>query len=146
MSSGLKIESRFTPFPRLLRREADLKKYFEFSVIIMACISISACAHYRKRTVDDLISYGVHLARLGCWDEASIHWKLALKADPDNVAALNNLAVAAEVNNDLKEAKLLLSKTVEIQPDNAAAKKNWRGLKQHMERYQTRKTGEEVEN
>ena len=113
-----------------------MKKKGIYVFYFIAIFLIPGCVHRRTRTVSDLVSYGVHLAQLGCWDEATIHWKLALKADPDNFAALNNLAVAAENKDEFGLSKQLLTRSLQIKP-TSGARKNLKSLYRHLEGLKT---------
>jgi len=60
---------------------------------------------------------------------ATKHYKLALKAKADYPVALNNLAFAQEKLLKDAEAISLYEKTLQLEPDNATAKKGLSKIK-----------------
>jgi Flp pilus assembly protein TadD len=109
-------------------------------IIFLTCaslIGLSGCAYHRKRTANDLVAYGVDLARKGYWKEAVTHWRLVLKSNPDNIAVLNNLAVAAESENDQERAKQLFIRALQIDPGSSTVKKNYEAFNTHLKEEKT---------
>ena len=82
-----------------------LRGLFATQLILMMVLGLWGCAHHKVRTHDDMIRYGIELAEKGYWREAAVHWRKVLEEDPDNVAALNNLGVAAEIKNHPEEGR-----------------------------------------
>lgn len=66
------------------------------------------------------LSLGEAYYGIGRYDEAEMHWELALKGDPNSVVALNNLALSSAIKPqpDLKRAVELISKAQAIAPQN----------------------------
>lgn len=58
---------------------------------------------------------GVRAAERDDWDSAVTHWQDALKANPQNDAAIFNLALAAASQNDFEKAEELALEAIRIQ-------------------------------
>ncbi len=61
----------------------------------------------------DPMRFAAEMAQKGNWREALFRWRKAEKADPDNPAILNNLAVALEVRGEVEEAGKLYARLSE---------------------------------
>ena len=72
---------------------------------------------------------GFALAAQKDYSSATKHYKLALKAKSDYPVALNNLAFAQEKLLKDAEAISLYEQTLQLEPDNATAKKGLKKLK-----------------
>ena len=72
---------------------------------------------------------GFALAAQKDYSGATKHYKLALKAKADYPVAINNLAFAQEKLLKDAEAISLYEKTLQLEPDNATAKKGLKKLK-----------------
>ena len=72
---------------------------------------------------------GFALAAQKDYSGATKHYKLALKAKADYPVALNNLAFAQEKLLKDAEAISLYEQTLQLEPDNATAKKGLKKLK-----------------
>ncbi|HPQ40563.1 MAG TPA: hypothetical protein PLV45_09340 [bacterium] len=106
-------------------------------------IGVSGCALHHTRSHSDLIRYGIELAEKGYWTEAAIQWRMVLEEDPSNAAALNNLGVAAEIDNHPQEARQLLFAALKEQPDNTHIKQNLVSVKEREEKETTREADED---
>ncbi len=93
-------------------------------LLISSCFLSYGCAHKANRTDEDMLKYGIKLAKADYWHEAAFHWRRILDKDPDNVAALNNLAIAAESEGYPREAYAALKKALSLRPDSREIKKN----------------------
>ena len=56
-------------------------------------------------TSDDEVRFGIDVARRGLWREARFRFEKAVLQDPDNAAALNNLAIALEQEGEFDKAR-----------------------------------------
>ena len=97
-------------------------------LIVGLCLFVFGCAHTNKRSHEDMLKYGIKLAKAGYWHEAAYHWRQILNEDPDNVAALNNLAIAAETEGYPRESHNALAKALELRPDSKPIRKNLMAL------------------
>jgi Flp pilus assembly protein TadD len=69
----------------------------------------------------DEVRFGIDVARRGLWREARFRFEKAVQQDPDNAAALNDLAIALEQEGEFDRAReayeraLKLDKSLYIQ-------------------------------
>jgi Flp pilus assembly protein TadD len=103
-------------------------------------IVFSGCAHKRPRTHNDLLQYGVKLAEAGYWQEAAAQWKLVLREDPDNPAALNNLGVALEYFENFDDAEDYFEKAHNIRPDDKLIQRNRKALQNRLDAHRFQET------
>ncbi len=113
-------------------------RFFVYLLTVGGVLWILGCAHHQPRTSDDMIEYGVHLAENGYWHEAAVRWRMVLETEPENVAALNNLAIAAEFENHPEEALHALQKALQLRPDSKIIKKNIESLQKRAVDVSTR--------
>ncbi len=99
-------------------------------LITGSLLAVSGCVYNQPRTHEDLIRYGVILAEKGYWSEAGMQWRMVLNEDPENVAALNNLGIAAEVLDGLDTADKFLIKALSLRPDDEQIKRNVKLIRQ----------------
>ncbi len=107
-------------------------------ILLFIFEGMTGCAVHRHRTPRDLVDYGIRLAEKGYWHEAAIHWRIVLEADPGNVAALNNLAVAAEVEGYPEKAEQGFHQALKLRPDSRILKLNLGALSHREENESTR--------
>ena len=68
-----------------------------------------------------LITDALNLKKEGDLANAEINLKEALKLDPDNFIALNNIGNIYSIKNDQKKAKIFFIKAIKIKPDYSSA-------------------------
>lgn len=107
-------------------------------IFLVLAFCLSGCVHHRARTHDDMIRYGVRLAEKGYWREAAVQWRKVLEEDPDNVAALNNLGVAAEVKDHPEEGRKLLTAALSKSPDDQRIRRNLASINDREDKENTR--------
>lgn len=73
----------------------------------------------------DQISFGIWAVENDLWDEAVFRWKKVLAANPDSVAAHNNLAVAYEKKGLWEEARREYQAALKLAPQNTWVKSNY---------------------
>lgn len=96
-------------------------------------LMVVSCAYKTPRTPGHLVRYGIELAEAGYWKEARRQWEMVLSEDPENVAALNNLAVVSELFTDFAAAQELLVKASAIKPKDARIKHNINALQKRID-------------
>ena len=69
----------------------------------------------RPRPCDDELRFGVEVARKGLWNEARFRFERAVALDPENAAALNNLAIALEQQGEFDRAREAYEKALEAE-------------------------------
>ncbi len=73
----------------------------------------------------DEVRFGTEAARRGLWEEARFRFEKAVVMEPDNVSALNNLAVACEQQGDFDKARSAYEKAAKLEPGNAYIQQNF---------------------
>lgn len=80
------------------------------------------------------VSFGIDVARIGLWKEATYRWEKAVELDPKNASARNNLAVAYEQSGEFDQANAEYEKALEIEPDNTYIRQNYELFREAYER------------
>lgn len=75
-------------------------------------------------TPQKLMQYGTEAAKDGLWNEATLRWERALKADPTNARLLNNLAVAYENAGRLEDADHAYREARRLDPERKSIREN----------------------
>ena len=65
-----------------------------------------------------LVNDGIKLAKNGQWDRAAAAWQAALKVDPQNHAAMYNLALAHEAKHEFAPAEEYITQAIAVRPNN----------------------------
>ncbi|HZN53763.1 MAG TPA: tetratricopeptide repeat protein [Candidatus Polarisedimenticolaceae bacterium] len=69
-------------------------------------------------SVDELLRFGVTMARDGNWREAKFRWEKALQRDPADARVMNNLAIASEALGDPERARALFESALAASEDS----------------------------
>ena len=91
------------------------------AVLLLAPVGVRAA----RPTSREEVRFGIAVARKGLWAEARFRFERALTLDPDNVAALNNLAVACESQGDFDRAREAYEKALSLEPKNSHIQQNY---------------------
>jgi Flp pilus assembly protein TadD len=78
-----------------------------------------------EESADRQIDFGLKVAQQGLWQEARFRFERAVKAEPGNAAALNDLAVALEQMGDFAGARVAYEKALGIKPDDIYIQQNY---------------------
>jgi Flp pilus assembly protein TadD len=62
----------------------------------------------------DEVQFGIEVARRGLWREARFRFEKAVLLDPDNAAALNNLAIALEQEGEFDKARQAYERALQL--------------------------------
>ncbi len=93
------------------------------SVLLLLLASGAALA--AEESAGRQIDFGLKVAQKGLWQEARFRFERAALADPQNTAALNNLAVALEQMGDFSGARKAYEKALELKPGDAYIQQNY---------------------
>lgn len=93
-------------------------------VPVVAGLLFPSAATASTNTNDEL-RFGIDVARKGLWQEARFRFERAVTMDPNDAAALNNLAVALEQQGKFAEAREAYEKALKLRPRNAAIQQNY---------------------
>jgi len=108
-----------------------IKKYFPF--LLLAVSAAVVCASCSSSHSVDQLKIGVWASEKNLWDEAVFRWKKVLLADPNSVAAHNNLAVAFEKKGLFDQALKEYETALKLAPDNAVVKSNYQNCKENIQ-------------
>ncbi|MFQ6082845.1 MAG: tetratricopeptide repeat protein [Candidatus Aminicenantia bacterium] len=95
-------------------------KFFLVLFILLIGVSyLSADKAYQH------LKFGIMAAQKDLWEEAIFQWKKAIKLNPNNAAAHNNLAVAYEKKGMYQEAKKEYELALKLSPQDSRIKTNY---------------------
>jgi len=108
-----------------------LKKFVSFPLLIgFLALFLANCS---SSSVGDQVKNGIWASEKNLWDEAVFRWKKALLADPNSVAAHNNLAVAYEKKGLYDEALKEYEAALKLEPENSYVKSNYQNCKENIQ-------------
>lgn len=120
------------------------KKFVSFHLLIaFLAFFLSACS---STSVIDQVKFGVWASEKNLWDEAVFRWKKALLANPNSVAAHNNLAVAFEKKGLVDDALKEYEAALKLEPDNSYVKSNYQNCKENSQPPKKEKEGKKDNN
>jgi Flp pilus assembly protein TadD len=73
----------------------------------------------------DEMGFGIKVAQKGLWQEARFRFEKAVEMDPDNAAALNNLAIALEQQGEFDKAREAYEKALKLKPNDVYIQQNY---------------------
>jgi Flp pilus assembly protein TadD len=91
----------------------------------VSLLVVLLAASAAQPSAQDELKFGVQVARRGLWLEASFRFERATLLDPENAAALNNLAIALEQQGDFDKARAAYEKALELKPGNLYIQQNY---------------------
>ena len=94
-------------------------------VLASGALLASAAMLAADESADRQIDFGLKVAQKGLWQEARFRFERAAKADPQNAAALNDLAVALEQMGDFAGARQAYEKALELKPNDTYIQQNY---------------------
>jgi Flp pilus assembly protein TadD len=71
------------------------------------------------------LNFGIEAARRGLWAEARFRFEKATALDPDNAAALNDLAIALEQQGMFDKAREAYEKALKLKPGSLYIQQNF---------------------
>lgn len=104
-----------------------------FWLLLFACVWASLFFGCSSSRLSDQIKFGVFASEKNLWDEAIFRWKKALEANPDSVAAHNNLAVAYEKKGRFQDALKEYETALKLDPDNSRVKLNYTSCQENIQ-------------
>jgi Tfp pilus assembly protein PilF len=107
------------------------KKFFSLQLLIaFLAVFLAGCS---SSSVGDQVKLGLWASDKNLWDEAVFRWKKALQANPNSVAAHNNLAVAYEKRGLYDEAVKEYEAALKLAPENSYVKSNYQSCKENIQ-------------
>lgn len=108
---------------------------------VAAALLSAACTSYSAtEKPSSQLAFGAEVARKGHWREAAFRFEQALKRDPKNARAHNNLAVSLEATGEYSRALTEYKKALELAPNDNYVRRNYARFAEFYTSY-TRTTG-----
>jgi len=108
---------------------------------LAAAVLATACSYSSvTEKPSSQIAFGAEVARQGLWREAAFRFEQALRKEPNNARAHNNLAVALEATGDFSRALTEYKKALELAPNDDHIRRNYARFAEFYTSY-TRTTG-----
>ena len=96
------------------------------SLAIAAAVLSAACTSYSAtEKPSSQMAFGAEVARKGLWREAAFRFEQALKRDPNNARAHNNLAVSLEATGEYSRALTEYKKALDLAPNDNYVRRNY---------------------
>ena len=109
--------------------------------LTLAALLAASCSSYsRPESADAQLSFGSQVAKKGLWREAAFRFEQAVKMEPNNARARNNLAVALEASGEFARALAEYKKALELDPKDDYIRRNYARFAEFYTSY-TRTTG-----
>ena len=83
-----------------------------FLLLLTLLVALPSLA--RASSSADEVQFGIDVARRGLWREARFRFEKAVLLDPDNAAALNNLAIALEQEGEFDKARQAYERALQL--------------------------------
>ena len=94
-----------------------------------------------RNLIGEELAFGRRAAKFELWNEAIFRWEKVAKEEPENVQAINNLAVAYESTGNYDRALELYKLALDLDEDSAQIRDNYRKFlsfykrhKRHLDR------------
>jgi len=108
---------------------------------LVAAVLVTACSSYSAtERPSSQIAFGAEVAQRGLWREAAFRFEQALRKEPNNARAHNNLAVALEATGEYARALTEYKKALELSPNDNYIRRNYARFAEFYTSY-TRTTG-----
>lgn len=95
------------------------------ALVLLAAAGGCASGQAPKADNGDQLAFGVEMARRGLWAEALFRFEKVRATAPNDVRALNNLAVSYEAVGRFEDALATYRAAVAASPDNRPLKQNY---------------------
>ena len=111
------------------------------ALVVGTVLLTVACSSYaRTEKAETQLSFGSAVARKGLWREAAFRFEEAIKKEPNNARAHNNLAVALEASGEFARALGEYKRALELDPNDSYIRRNYARFAEFYTSY-TRTTG-----
>jgi len=77
------------------------------------------------KTAHEQVAFGLTVAQKGLWQEARFRFERAVAIDPQNAAALNDLAVSLEQMGEFDKARQCYEKALKLKPGDLYIRQNF---------------------
>jgi len=109
---------------------------------LVLALAAGGCAASRSPSAraSSELRFGAHVARRDYWREARFRFEAAIRLDPNNARAHNDLAVALEALGDFSAAFDEYKKAITLAPDSRPIRENYSAFAKFYTAY-TKTTG-----
>jgi type IV pilus assembly protein PilF len=90
-------------------------------LLLLSPVPLRAADDSAREQVD----FGLKVAQKGLWQEARFRFERAVLLDPQNAAALNDLAIALEQMGDFEKAREYYEKALALKPGDMYIQQNY---------------------
>jgi Flp pilus assembly protein TadD len=90
-------------------------------LLLLAPVPLRAAEDTSREQVD----FGLKVAQKGLWQEARFRFERAVELDPQNPAALNDLAVALEQMGEFAKARTYYERALALKPNDTYIQQNY---------------------
>jgi Flp pilus assembly protein TadD len=91
----------------------------------LIALTLAAAGPLPLPKAQDELRFGINAAQKGLWAEARFRFERAVKLDPDNGKALNDLAVALEQTGEFAQAREAYEKALQLRPGDESIQQNY---------------------
>ena len=105
-----------------------------FLALLVLAVPCALIADEGETESREQVAFGIEVARMGLWQEASYRWEKAVELDPTNPSARNNLAVAYEQSGEFDLANEAYERALELDSDNLYIRQNYELFREAYER------------
>jgi type IV pilus assembly protein PilF len=116
---------------------SSIRPFASVPALLAVLLAGSAAARSEEKPAErskEQVAFGIEVAQLGLWKEATYRWSKAVELDPQNASARNNLAVAYEQMGEFDRANEEYEKALELEPSNAYIRQNYELFREAYER------------
>ncbi len=98
-------------------------------LLFAALLALTAAEAFAKApagsTAAAQLQFGTEMAQRGLWSEALFRFRQAERMEPENVRAINNIAVALEALGKFDDALVAYQRALKVDPSNVDVKRNY---------------------
>jgi Flp pilus assembly protein TadD len=87
------------------------------------------------------VDWGIDLAKVGLWQDATNQFQQAVKVDPTYAEAWNDLAIGYEQLGKLEDARDAYDEALQLEPNNQFIRNNYDQFRQIYDRQNIRRGG-----
>ena len=113
---------------------------FRASVTIAALLVFAPAVRADQRSdAKAQVEFGIKVAQIGAWKEATYRWEKATQIDPGYAEAWNNLAIGYEYDGRFDDADAAYQRALKLDPKNTLIRQNYDLFKEIHDRTKRRR-------
>lgn len=102
-----------------------MKRAFIAVLLLAAPVLAPGPLQAGDHSAERQVGFGLQVAQKGLWQEARFRFERAVALDPQNAAALNNLAVSCEQMGEFDKAREAYEKALALKPTDMYIQQNF---------------------